>query len=378
MTRRERLMATLRGKTVDRPPVSFYEIGGWKMTPDPDNEFAVWNDPSWRPLEKLCEEETDLIRMMRPSWKDGSDNGLSNYIKTEVWREGDSEFTRRTIEIAGRILTSLKRRDTDTYTTWTLKHFLSDVDDLKTYLQLPEPVVGEPDVSAMLAEEELLGDAGIIMVTVHDPICSAAELFSMEDYTICAMTEPELFHQLLEKCSRTLYAQHEKTSRAFPGRLWRVVGAEYASEPYLPPRLFDEYVVRYTEPIVRIIQKHGGYARIHSHGNLRNILPLIAKMNPDGLDPVEPPPQGDMELWEIREAIGKATVIFGNLESTDIENLPNDQFEKKIRIAMDEGTRGDGRGFVLMPSACPYGREITPITMRNYESMVRLVNGTTV
>ena len=32
MTRRERLMATLRGETVDRPPVSFYEINGMEDT----------------------------------------------------------------------------------------------------------------------------------------------------------------------------------------------------------------------------------------------------------------------------------------------------------------------------------------------------------
>ena len=50
MKRRQRLMATLRGEPVDRPPVSFYEIGGWKMKPDPNDAFAVWNDPSWRPL----------------------------------------------------------------------------------------------------------------------------------------------------------------------------------------------------------------------------------------------------------------------------------------------------------------------------------------
>jgi len=29
MTRRERLMATLRGEPVDRPPVSFYEISSF-------------------------------------------------------------------------------------------------------------------------------------------------------------------------------------------------------------------------------------------------------------------------------------------------------------------------------------------------------------
>ena len=57
----------------------------------------------------------------------------------------------------------------------------------------------------------------------------------------------------------------------------------------------------------------------------------------------------------------------------DIENLPPDRFEQKVRRAIDEGAAGEGRGFVLMPSAAPYGRTITPQTMRNYETMIRLV-----
>lgn len=373
MTRRERLMTTLRGEPVDRPPVSFYEIGGWKMEPDPNDEFAVWNDPSWRPMVELSEEKTDLIRMMRPVWNEAPDNGFLECVKTKVWRKGPSEFTRKTITVGQRMLTSLERRDVDTYTVWTVEHLLKDVDDLKAYLQLPEPGPGEPDVTAMVAEEAELGDAGIVMVDTHDPICEAAGLFSMEDYAICAFTEQKLFHQLLERFARVLFEGCRKVNHVFPGRLWRVVGSEYAGAPYLPPSLYEEYVVRYTGEMVRTIQKHGGYARIHSHGRLRGILPLIARMNPDGLDPIEPPPQGDMELWEIREAIGKSTVLFGNLEATDIENLPTDQFEEKIKRALDEGTAGEGRGFVLMPSACPYGRSITPLTMANYEAMVRLV-----
>ena len=36
----------------------------------------------------------------------------------------------------------------------------------------------------------------------------------------------------------------------------------------------------HTGPMVESIQKHEGFARIHSHGRLKAVLPLIAKMNP--------------------------------------------------------------------------------------------------
>lgn len=125
MTRKERLLATLQGKPVDRPAVSFYEIGGWKMEQNND-EFTVWNDPSWRPLVDLANEQTDLIRMMSPKWNGAGDNGLSELTKTKSWCDGDSLFTQTTIRADRRILTSLIRRDKDIDTTWTLEHLLQE------------------------------------------------------------------------------------------------------------------------------------------------------------------------------------------------------------------------------------------------------------
>jgi len=66
-------------------------------------------------------------------------------------------------------------------------------------------------------------------------------------------------------------------------------------------------------------------------------------------------------------------VLFGNLEVSEIENLPTDTFRERVQRAIEEGTAGNGRGFVLMPSSCPYGRELSPLTLRNYETMVEVI-----
>jgi len=95
-------------------------------------------------------------------------------------------------------------------------------------------------------------------------------------------------------------------------------------------------------------------------------------MGIDGLDPIEPPPQGDLDLSYVRQRYGRHVVLFGNLEASDIENLPTAQFAEKIKRALAEGTAGAGRGFVLMPSSCPYGRVLSSLAMRNYEKMVEL------
>jgi uroporphyrinogen-III decarboxylase len=381
MTRRERLLATLRGEPVDRPPVSFYEVGGFMVEPGNPDLYNIYNAPDWQPLLRLAEEQTDLIRMMSPVRARSVDPTGSatsavwrNFFREETTEEDGVRITRTTLTIAGRTMTQTTKRERDLDTVWTTEHLLKDADDARAYLQIPDEVFAETvDIAPLLAEETALGDAGIVMVDTEDPLCATAALFSTEDYSILALTEPELFHRLLEKAAVRIQERTREVSRLFPGRLWRIYGPEYASEPYLPPRLFEEYVVRYTGPMVRAIQSQGGYARIHSHGRLKNILALIAGMGADALDPIEPPPQGDITLREVRERHGRQLVLFGNLEIRDIELLAPNQFAEKVKRALDEGTAGMGRGFVLQPSASPYGRSISARTMTNYETILRLV-----
>jgi hypothetical protein len=374
MTRRERLLRTLRGEGVDRPPVSFYEIGLFKYDPDDPDPYNVQNHPSWRPLIELAEAETDIIRGVGAATRLPQIESREELFETEVWENQKSCLTRRTLRFGQHVFTETTRRDRETDTIWKTEHFLKDVEDLKTYLQITDNLLMcDLDCANLLDVEEDLGDAGIVMIDTGDPLCGAADLFSMEDYTVIALTEPTLFHQLLEKFAIHIHSYTQRLAKKYPGRLWRIYGPEYASEPYLPPRLFKEYVSRYTGPMIEEIQKYGGFARLHCHGRLKNILPYIVEMGPAGLDPIEPPPQGDIGLADVRKEYGRDMVLFGNLEASDLENLDADRFRNKVRQALREGTEGEGRGFVLMPSASPYGRLITAKTQRNYEVMLEEV-----
>ena len=378
MTRRERLTATIRGEPVDRPPVSFYEINGLDQDPSDPSPFNVYSDPSWAPLIELAREKTDRIVMRGVPLRDAPPDPLGEFTTVETHHEDGSLVTTRTVRAGRRTLTSRTRRDPGLNTVWTTEHLLKDADDLRAWIDLPEAAPsaspgGEPDVSSVLEAEEKLGETGIVMIETGDPLCEVAGEFDLGEYTVIAMTEPGLFGEALDKVARRLYPRIEAVARALPGRLWRICGPEYASPPYLPPSLFEEYVTRYDSPVVETIHRHGGYARVHSHGRLRDILDHIAATGCMGLDPIEPPPQGDVSLGYVRERYGQQFVLFGNLEASDIERLPTPEFERKVATALDEGTAGEGRGFVLMPSACPCGRRILPLTLANYETMIEMI-----
>lgn len=367
-------MATLRGETVDRPPVSFYELNGFDQDPDDPDPFNIFNHPSWQPLLELTRDKTDRIVRRNVAFTAAHPDPVSALAQEETALRDGSRLTSRSIPIGNRSLTSRTRRDPEINTVWITEHLLKDEDDLKAFLDLPEP---DPsfavDTGSVLQTEAALGETGIVMIDSPDPLCLAAEMFHMGEYTVIAMTDPTLFHRLLERFASVLLPRTEAVARALPGRHWRIFGPEYASPPFLPPRLFREYVCRYVAPMIEVIKKYGGFPRIHCHGNLKDILDDIAGMGADGLDPIEPPPQGDVSLAYVKERVGRDMVLFGNLEANDIENLPTDQYAEKIKRALAEGTAGPGRGFVLMPAASPYGRELPALAVRNYEKMIELV-----
>jgi hypothetical protein len=303
----------------------------------------------------------------------GGHDPLAELTSSRNWEEDGSRFTETVLRMPDRTVRSLDRRDQGVNTRWRIEHLLKTADDLRAWADLPaQEFAGEVDGAGVLAAEERIGDAGIVMIDTPDPLCIVADLLPMSEYLVTALTEPAVMHRALERVAAWLQPKTEAVARVLPGRLWRIYGPEYASPPYLAPELFREYVVRYDAPMVEAIRRHGGYARIHSHGRLEGILDDIAEMGTDGLDPIEPPPQGDVTLAEVRRRYGRQMVLFGNLEVSDIESMPTAQFAEKVRTGLREGTEGDGRGFVLMPSACPYGREISALTLRNYEEMVRL------
>jgi uroporphyrinogen-III decarboxylase len=382
MTRRERLISTLRGEPVDRPAVNFYEIGGFLVNPDDPDEYNIYNAPSWQPLLNLAENHTDIIRLVSPvraqshlSW-DGSENTVlrKQFVEEKVWEENNSRFTRLTFKIGGKKLTSLTRRDKNLDTVWTVEYLLKNNDDVNLFLELPDEIFEENfDIAHLEEQEKKLGDRGIVMVDTEDPVCAVASLFNLEDFSIFAFTEPVLCHKLLEKHARYIHKRTEKAAREFPGRLWRIYGPEYITEPFLPSSFFKDYVVKYTGPMVQQIKKYNGIVRIHAHGRIKNVLDYIVGMGADATDPVEPPPHGDVELKYLRKNYGKQLVLFGNIEIADIESMQSDKFRRVVKQAVADGTSGEGRGFVLMPTSAPYGRNISELTFRNYQIMIEEV-----
>lgn len=86
----------------------------------------------------------------------------------------------------------------------------------------------------------------------------------------------------------------------------------------MSPRNFDEFVVKYDNQLIAKIHEYGYLTIIHSHGKVNNFLEKFAlDIGTDGLNVLEPPPMGDVDIADAKRRIGHRTCLIGNIQYDD-------------------------------------------------------------
>lgn len=151
--------------------------------------------------------------------------------------------------------------------------------------------------------------------------------------------------------------------------LYRIVGPEYFTPPYLPPAMFRRFVVPHVTAMTGLIHSRGGKVRLHCHGKMGQVLDMILETGCDGIDPCEPPPDGDIELDEVkRRCAARGVSVWGNVELKLLEHATPAEVRAEVRRVMEQAK--DGGGFVLMPTAGPINLPLSPRTETNYRAFI--------
>jgi hypothetical protein len=366
MNSRERLLAVINGQIPDRVPISTYELVGYNS--------RAWenHEPSYARLMDVIRAETDCICMWNPA-----SNAVflaSAYpvsLDVETVREGHTTVTRRVIHTPQGDLTSTTKVLDGLHTMWLwhVERPCKNTADVSKALSVPYvPLAYDPSDYARIKRE--VGDRGIIMASLSDPLLMAADLMEFGAYTVWAMTETPHF-------ARTVEAMHERCMEnlrrmldANVADLYRICGPEYATPPYLPPALFQRFVVPYVTAMVDLVHSRGASVRFHCHGKIRQVLDMIVATGADGLDPCEGPPDGDIPLAALKARLKDTGVsIFGNLQLKLLEHGTAEEVEAAVKACMRAAKAGSG--YVIMPTAAPIN---IPLEKRAEENYLRFID----
>lgn len=357
MTSTQRLLAVHRGEIPDRVPVSTYELVG--------HNSDAWenNQPAYARLMEFIRAHTDCLYLTHVPVPNVAADGVRPQV--ERWDEGPQHVRRETWQVDGRTLTRLRSRSDDINTIWTREHPVKDLDDLAAWLAMPwEP--GEPDFTTLeLAWQRLGDDKGIPVVSFSDPICELAEAFEFGNFTIFAITETDAIVRAMDQLHERRVEMLRRILRGpVTNVVFRLVGAEYATPPYLSPDYFRLFVTRYNAEYAGMIREAGGFPRLHSHGRVGRVVDQIAEMELDALDPCEPPPDGDIAITDLKAAIGDRVTLTGGIELKHLEHRDGAFIEQLVRDTMKAAKPG-GR-FIIMPTAAPINIDLAPQTEANY------------
>jgi len=135
------------------------------------------------------------------------------------------------------------------------------------------------------------------------------------------------------------------------GPFYELSGPEMVCPTFLPPRYFDELVVRYDKPIVKAIHSEGGYAMMHCHGKVNKVLESFREMGLEAVHPVEAPPVGDVPLPEAKRRIGWDVCLRGNVQIAYLDSSSPSEVDGMCRAVIEDAAAGGG--FILEPTATP-------------------------
>lgn len=358
MTHKQTLIRLFSGQEIERVPI-------WLLNPyhKVDYYTDIYCNPNYKRLipyiEKYC------ITLDRRNYGSGifyNGNPDIERVYSTYEKDGNT-YNQEQITYKDFKLTGYVRTGKDaTYK----KYLVDDIDTLEDILSIPYKPV-KADFSLYEKEKAELGDRGLMMMDLGDPLAPLYHMMSAEDFSICTLTDYDKMLDFLDVIYERVYDLYKYYLENGIGDVFFIVGAEFAGPPLVSPSKFCELSVKYVKGIVDLIRSYGKFSIVHYHGFLYQVLDGFAQIGMDGLHTIEAPPVGDCTIKQAREKLGD-TILIGNIQYDDLTRLEPEQIKQLTKEALEQGKSGR---FILSPTAGPYENNPSDRLVDNYITMIK-------
>ena len=201
-----------------------------------------------------------------------------------------------------------------------------------------------------------VGDDVSVHGEIFSPWTQLMELFGYERALMYAIDEPE-------KCEAILAAYAEGTAdlgvrQARHGVDAVLISSAFAGAGFISPRQYERFVLPYERRVVDRIKREGVPVYTHTCGDIGDRLELMVETHIDGIDTLDPPPLGSVDLEDAKRRVGDRVFFKGNIDP--VNTLLNGSREEVLRDALwrlEVGSRGGG---YILSSACSVSPRVPP------------------
>ena len=115
--------------------------------------------------------------------------------------------------------------------------------------------------------------------------------------------------------------------------------------------IYEEFVLPYHQRMSAAFRASGGYSILHCCGFVNPMLESFAAAGWDGLEPLTPPPLGDVTLADAKRRIGGSVCLKGNLDPVHVMRFGDaDSVARCTEECLEVGSRGGG--YILSVADC--------------------------
>ena len=195
---------------------------------------------------------------------------------------------------------------------------------------------------------KLMGDTLSVHSFVGAPLTALFAVAGIEEALIGLLEAPEHCKMMLE-----FLTEASKTcvdNMLALGMHAICVTAPFEGASFISKPMYAEFAAPYTKQLVAHINSTGAPCYIHMCGKISDRLELLADSGIDGLECLDPPPLGDVELDDAVARIGQRVFIKGNIDpvNTLLAKTPQEVYDDAAeRIKTAAGT-----GRYILSTAC--------------------------
>ncbi len=341
MTPKQRLLAAIEGKALDRLPWSPFLAYYWESLPR-----GVQDAGQLRYLEELGADP--MLRGSHEVWAVHREN-------CEI-RETCKGMERRvTYETPVGTLRETYRRSDEGNTSFLTEHPVKTREDFKVLAYINEHTSVAPALDEYDSKYNEIGERALLMPLIgsEGKTCfqSMVEHWVGTQELVYALAD---YPEDVEECLAAMRRVSLQTvaisvqSKAEAYIFW-----EDSSTTNISPAYFEKYTLPEINAWGSVIHDAGKLLMHHACGHLRALLPLMAASQIDAVESISPPPTGNIELWEARRMLPDTIAQIGGIEPTVFLNSTLRELELYVLELME---RMKGSRFVLANSdSCPPG-----------------------
>lgn len=201
---------------------------------------------------------------------------------------------------------------------------------------------------------------------VRAPFDHFLNLLGMEAGLMALLDNPDGTKRLLEKTAgwsvALAVAQVRRGAHAIK------ISSPFAGSGFLAPAMYEEFIIPFERRIAEAVKAEGAFVYTHTCGAIGDRLDLMVESHVSGIECLDPPPLGNVDLREAVKRLNGRIFIKGNVDPVNTL-LRGDT--GKVRRDVTEILETAGhvmRGFILS-SACSVAPPVPP---DNLKLMVQL------